>query len=102
MNPPSYHRHLFLDAVGALVVLLAIVFSLTLNIGASPFTEEQKLTASDGGGSDRFGYVIAMSEDGTRAVVGTDGTEGIYVFSRSGTTWTEEQKLTGDGGDYFG
>jgi FG-GAP repeat len=64
------------------------------------WTEQQKLTASDGAFGDFFGYSVALSGD--TAVVGTRlddtpaGTDAgsAYVFVRSGTTWTEQQKLT--------
>jgi microcompartment protein CcmL/EutN len=63
------------------------------------WTEEAKLTASDAAAGDRFGNSVAVSGD--TAVVGAfldddaGGTSGsAYVFTRSGTTWTEQQKLT--------
>ena len=64
------------------------------------WTEQQKLTASDGNIGDWFGYSVAV--EGDRVVVGAphDG-QGIepdagsaYVFVRSGTSWIEQQKLT--------
>ena len=74
------------------------------------WTEQQKLTASDAAGGDVFGY--AVSVDGDSIVIGARlddddaGNSGsAYVFTRSGTTWTEQQKLTASdaaGGDGFG
>jgi hypothetical protein len=62
------------------------------------WTPEQKLNASDPGAEDQFGYSVSV--DGDTALVGApthdDGgmdTGSAYVFVRSGTTWTEEQKL---------
>jgi hypothetical protein len=73
------------------------------------WTQEQKLTASDGVASDYFGNSVSFSSDGTRLVVGAAGFNSFqgaaYVFSRSGTTWTQEQKLTasdGVAGDFLG
>ncbi len=73
------------------------------------WTEEQKLTASDGVAGDTFGLATSMSADGTRIAVGAYGvatnTGAVYVYSRTGSTWTFEQKLTasdGVSGDYFG
>lgn len=51
--------------------------------------------------ADRFGQAVATDSDGTRIVIGvpnatvgsTAGVGGAYVFVRSGTTWTQEQKL---------
>ncbi len=73
------------------------------------WTEQQKLTASDGKANDRFGTSVAI--DGDTVVGGAPGDGGIanagaaYVFTRSGTTWTEQQKLTASDGaanDLFG
>jgi uncharacterized repeat protein (TIGR01451 family) len=75
------------------------------------WTQQQKLLASDGAQLDRFGSAVALSGD--TVVVGSpfdDNTGGVdagsaYVFVRSGTTWTEEQKLLpsdGAANDSFG
>jgi uncharacterized repeat protein (TIGR01451 family) len=75
------------------------------------WTEQQKLLASDGAAGDSFGNSVSFSGD--TAVVGAylDDTLGgmdagsAYVFVRSGTTWTEQQKLLASDGaadDYFG
>jgi FG-GAP repeat len=80
----------------------------------STWTQEQKLTASDGVSGDTFGVGVAMSSDGLRTIVGADADNSYqgaaYVYRRSGSTWTQEQKLTASdgqgntdvGGDYFG
>ena len=74
------------------------------------WTQQQKLTASDGASDDRFGYSVAVDAD--TAVVGAPLTDDLgsnsgsaYVFLRSGTTWTQQQKLTASDGaesDRFG
>ncbi|MBP7473657.1 MAG: FG-GAP repeat protein, partial [Pyrinomonadaceae bacterium] len=75
------------------------------------WTEQQRLVASDGAASDIFGYSVAIS--GETAVVGAyqddqgaNSDQGsAYVYVRSGTTWTEQQKLIavdGAADDYFG
>ena len=54
------------------------------------FVQEQELT--DGGGQpDNFGQRVAIS--GKTAVVSTAST-GVYVFVRTETSWTLQQKLT--------
>jgi phage gpG-like protein len=68
----------------------------------STWTEQQKLLASDAASSDQFGRSVALSSDGNTAIVGapTEDTSpytnngAAYVFTRSGSTWTEQQKLT--------
>jgi hypothetical protein len=74
------------------------------------WTLEQKLTASDGQADDNFGWSVAI--DGDNLIVGAwyEDSEGsnagaAYVFTRSGTTWTQQQKLTASDGaanDNFG
>ena len=77
---------------------------------AGVWTEQQKLAASDGAAGDLFGVSVAV--DGDTAVIGAffDDDNGInsgsaYVFTRSGTAWTQQAKLTasdGAAGDRFG
>jgi len=73
-------------------------------------TETQKITASDSAGGDEFGWSVSVDgdgiivsspdEDGTGAARGA-----AYIFYRSGSSWTEQQKLTSSdaaNSDYFG
>ena len=75
------------------------------------WTEQQKLLASDGAAGDHFGSSVSVSGD--TVVVGAPGDDtpggvdagSAYVFVRSGTTWTEQQKLLAPDGaadDDFG
>ena len=74
------------------------------------WTEQQKITASDGATDDRFSG-DALSLDDDTAIIGAcnDDDFGInsgsaYVFTRTGTTWIEQQKLhasDGAAGDQF-
>ena len=71
------------------------------------WTEQQKLTASDGASGDRFGSAVAIS--GETVVIGSreDNSDrgSAYVFTRSGGTWTQQQKLEASDGisnDKFG
>ena len=74
------------------------------------WSEQQKLTAADGAAGDWFGNSVALTGDtvvvGARDDDNANADQGsVYVFTRSGTTWSEQQKLTvADGGasDYFG
>jgi hypothetical protein len=77
---------------------------------ATTWTEQAKLSASDGAASDQFGRPVAVDAD--TAVIGArfnddDGTDSgsAYVFTRSAGAWTEQQKLTASDGatnDFFG
>jgi len=70
----------------------------------------KKLTASDADAGDSFGSSVSISGD--TAVVGAYKYNGsstdsgaVYVFVRSGTSWSEQQKLIPDdgfAGDQFG
>jgi hypothetical protein len=62
------------------------------------WTEQQKLLPSDletTGGA--FGSDVSLSGDGNTALIGRPFADSAYVFTRSGTTWTEQQKLSGSG-----
>jgi len=60
------------------------------------WSQQAKLTASDAATNDFFGYSVSISAD--TAVVGTYGknsnTGAAYVFTRSGTSWSQQAKLT--------
>ncbi len=78
-----------------------------------PTSQQAKLLASDKASNDQFGYSVSLSDNGNTALVGviykdeTGATDcgDAYVFIRSGTTWSQQAKLTaGDkaAGDKFG
>jgi len=55
------------------------------------WSQQQKLTASDGAAFDYFGMVAL---DGDTAVIGAPGRDlAIYVFVYDGSIWTEQQQL---------
>jgi len=75
------------------------------------WTQQTKLIGSDGAANDRFGRDVAVNGD--TVVVGVDyddtksGTDSgsAYVYTWSGTVWTEQAKLTSSDGaatDWFG
>ncbi|MBS1788049.1 MAG: putative Ig domain-containing protein [Acidobacteria bacterium] len=74
------------------------------------FTQQQRLLADDGQAYDLFGYTVAL--DGNTALVGAPYDEvthtdqgSVYVFVRTDTGWTLQQKLfaqDGEPGDKFG
>lgn len=59
---------------------------------------EQQLVPSDSAAGDHFASGVAL--DGNTIAATADG--GGYVFTRSGTTWSEQQKLTLSGSDLDG
>ena len=60
------------------------------------WTQQAKLTASDGAAGDYFGVSVSISGD--IAVIGAwrdnSDTGAAYVFTRSGTAWSQQAKLT--------
>lgn len=70
------------------------------------WSEEERLTASDGASDDRFGDAAAIY--GNIAVVGAPrhaNRGAVYVYRYDGQMWDEEQKIVGDivnDGDQFG
>lgn len=64
------------------------------------WVQEAKLVADDAGSTDGFGWSVAVSGD--RIAVGAPSKDGsgptssgaVYVFVRSGSSWSQEAKLT--------
>jgi len=63
------------------------------------WTQQAKLTAGDGAAEKRFGCAVAISGD--YVIVGAYGDDSngdisgsAYIFFRSGTSWTQQAKLT--------
>ena len=66
------------------------------------WVQEAKLTGSGASGPALFGISAALSSDGNTALIGGAfdalGVGAAWVFTRSGTTWSQQgQKLTGGG-----
>ncbi len=60
------------------------------------WTEQAKITASDGARVHYFGFRVAISGD--YVVVGASGNS-AYIFKRNGDTWTEQAKITANDGE---
>jgi FG-GAP repeat len=64
------------------------------------WAQQAKLTASDATAFDQFGYSVAISGDyavigANKDDVGSNTDQGsAYIFVRSGTTWSQQAKLT--------
>jgi hypothetical protein len=84
----------------------AWVFTRT---GTTWTQQGSKLTPSDEIGSGHFGASVSLSPDGNTALIGAYGDNtsagAAWIFTRSGTTWTQLSKLTANdesGGGFFG
>ncbi len=77
------------DAQGAAYVVVR---------SGTTWTLQQKLVAGDGTPNDEFGTSVAIAGD--TAIVGApahaSGAGALYVFNRSGATWTQAQELSAD------
>jgi hypothetical protein len=72
--------------------------------GATWTQQGQKLTGRGENGQGDFGISVARSADGNTALVGgafdNRSRGAVWVFTRSGTTWTQQgKKLTGSGAE---
>jgi hypothetical protein len=84
----------------------AWVFTRT---GTTWTQQGSKLTPSDEIGSGHFGASVSLSLDGDTALIGAYGDNSnagaVWIFTRSGATWTQLSKLTANdesGGGEFG
>ncbi len=79
----------------------AYIFSLVENT----WVENTKLVASDAMAGDYFGWSVSISGDGSKAIIGGYKGDGnavdsgsAYIFSRTGSGWIEETKLSASDG----
>ena len=98
------------------LVLICIILLAVSGLFAQEWDHAIKIVSSDRAANDHFGYSVAIS--GNFAIVGarfedqnSSGTDSLskagaaYIFSKSGDTWIQEQKLVASdrtGDDLFG
>jgi len=72
------------------------------------WTQQAYIKASNPGSGDQFGLAVALSDDGSTLAVASYYVElsgAVYMFSRTGTTWTQQDYLkasNAEAGDRFG
>ncbi|HQF62808.1 MAG TPA: hypothetical protein PLT26_09930 [Anaerolineaceae bacterium] len=77
------------------------------------WTEQAHLTSTDAAAGDYFGRSVALSADGSMALIGADmktigantAQGAAYIFTRASTTWSQQTRLTdinGGGYEWFG
>jgi hypothetical protein len=95
--------------LGLVVVALLIVVAPVVTGGSEApasalassdqFAQQAKLTSGEAGAKDWFGREVALSADGDTALIGAPHANGgagaVWVFTRTGSTWTEQAQLTG-------
>ncbi len=66
----------------------------------SSWSEDAKLVGAGESGSGEFGNSVAVSEDGGTALIAgaydNSGNGAVWVFTSSGSSWSEQAKLVGD------
>jgi hypothetical protein len=95
--------HSWLQLVKGHVLIRVADRGATYPLRIDPLIQQgEKLTGSGQTGGGYFGYSVALSADGSTALIGGDQDDGglgaAWVFTRSGSTWTQQGgKLTGTG-----
>lgn len=103
----EFGRTVALSSDGTTALVGAGGFASGTNPGAAyvyvPLPKNE-LLASNEKPNDLFGDGIAMSADGTTAIIGAynDGAGAAYVFAQSGGTWSQTATLTASGSSGFG
>ena len=66
----------------------------------STWTQQAKIVSSDIESLDNFGHSVSISSDGSYVIVGAPGEDtggsnagAAYIFTRSGSTWTQQAKI---------
>lgn len=72
----------------------AYVFFKNTNVWA----QQAKLVSTESSLDDEFGCSVAISDDGKYIAVGARGMAKVYIFSRDGTTWTQEAIIANPSG----
>ncbi len=85
----------------SLLILFCISVSLEFALPLSVSADQTKLVANDSDELSNFGDSVAISDN--TVVVGTHGADAAYVYKKTGSSWTIQQKLTAsDAGAYRG
>jgi hypothetical protein len=75
--------------------------AVVLTRSGSTWIEQAKLTSGESVEEGHFGHNVALSGDGDTAAISAptfdQGSGAVWIFTRSGSTWTEQAKLTGVG-----
>ncbi|MEL7645026.1 MAG: hypothetical protein AAGU04_01995 [Anaerolineaceae bacterium] len=61
------------------------------------WTQQARITAQDGSEYNWFGFSVGLSSDGRTALVGAEGYGAAFVFTLSGSTWSQQTVLNVEG-----
>jgi hypothetical protein len=76
---------------GALAAVVILLLLMAPAASADVQHESQVLMAGDGGTNHGLGSAVAVC--GNTALVGAPGNDAVYVYTRSGGSWSQVQKL---------
>jgi len=66
------------------------------------WSEQRKLVAADRGENDRFGRAVALSNNGSIAVIGAEFAQAAYLFTRQERNWNQQEKLRPQSTEAYG
>jgi len=69
------------------------------NTTGNLWNQQTEIFASDATNSHKFGESVSLSEDGNTLAIGASQGDRVYIYTRSGSTWTEQKKIV-DGVDH--
>ena len=88
-------------ALNTVRVFLVLACFHSMNAWSQFVQQGDKLFGTDAIGTAFQGYSVALSSDGTTAIVGGPGDSAlagaVWVYIRSGNTWSQQAKLIGTG-----
>ena len=91
-----------IDADGNTAILGKDPSAFVFTRSGTTWTQQQILVSSDYSSGDFYGTSVAISADGNTAIVGAHRDDSVapdydagaaYIFTRSGSTWTQQQKI---------
>jgi hypothetical protein len=92
------------DGLTALVGTYGKAAAYVFTRSGGAWTQQAKLNRDPSSDLSSFGYSVALSHDGNTALIGDftfNANRGeVYVFTRSGISWTKQANLTANDGTY--
>jgi hypothetical protein len=89
--------HSWLVLRGGKVLLRVDARGARYPLRIDPLAEQDILAGNGQGGEGLLGYSVALSEDGTTALIGAPRERGgVWVFVREGSAWKIQEKLAGE------
>src|SRR6266487_4852373 len=96
-SSPAWGRKMKFRWASVLTVGMLLLVLVLAGVRGAATVTETRLVPNDGAIGDLFGG-LGVSMSGDTAVIGApgkdSGTGAAYVFVRSGTTWSQQAKLT--------